>query len=75
MNQIHMFISKQFDSVSDTTKEELTGLAVSALKPELYRDGRWYADYVRLRMKAIKQTNYGFVRMEHEMELPRNNNK
>ena len=51
---IKMFISKPFEGVPGTTKEGLIAQAVSELKSVLYRDGRWYADYVRLRMKAIR---------------------
>lgn len=52
---IKMFISKPFEGIPDTTKKELITLAISELKAVLYRDGRWYADYVRLRMKAIRR--------------------
>lgn len=30
------------------------GALTKKLKNELYTDGDWYADYVRLRMKAVK---------------------
>ena len=52
---IHMFINKPFEGVPDSTKEEVIEMAVSELKPVLYQDDHWYADYVRLRMRAIKQ--------------------
>ena len=52
---IHMFINKPFEGVADSEKEELIEMAVSELKPVLYQDNHWYADYVRLRMRAIKQ--------------------
>lgn len=52
---IHMFISKPFDGIPDATKEVLIASTVSELKPVLYRDGHWQADYVRLRMRAIKR--------------------
>jgi len=28
---------------------------VASLRPQLLIDGKWHADYVRLRMKAIKE--------------------
>lgn len=36
-------------------REAMIDSAVERLKPELYRDGRWYADYMRLRMKAVRR--------------------
>lgn len=31
--------------------------------PRLFRDGRWYADYVRLRFLAVAETHIGFARV------------
>lgn len=37
-----------------TIRAAIVQQAVSELKDSLYQDRKWYADYVRLRMKAIK---------------------
>ena len=37
-----------------TIRAAIVQQAVSELKDSLYQDQKWYADYVRLRMKAIK---------------------
>ena len=34
---------------------EIVSEAVEALRPEMLHDNTWYADYVRLRMRAIKK--------------------
>ena len=50
-----MFISTPFYAVSEEAQREaIRNRAVELLKKDLYRDGKWYADYVRLRMRAIK---------------------
>ena len=52
---IRMFIRTPFTVVNDTNKEAaIISEAVENLRPDLYRDGRWYSDYVRLRMRAMK---------------------
>lgn len=52
---IRMFISTPFYAVSkEAQREAIRNRAVELLKKDLYRDGKWYADYVRLRMRAIK---------------------
>ena len=52
---IRMFISTPFYAVSEEAQREaIRNRAVELLKKDLYRDGKWYADYVRLRMRAIK---------------------
>ena len=47
-----MFVKTPFDGVDGV--EEIVSEAVEALRDELFQDGKWYADYVRLRMKAVK---------------------
>ena len=50
---VRMFIKTPFQTVPDPDEqEEIIDTAVDRLKKDLYRDGKWYADYVRLRMKA-----------------------
>lgn len=53
---INMFVKAPFAVVrGDEEKEQLIDEAVGRLRDELYREGKWYADYVRIRMKAIRQ--------------------
>ncbi|MEX6687698.1 class I SAM-dependent methyltransferase [Danxiaibacter flavus] len=51
---IHMFGSFFFKNISKERAATITDKAVELLRPTNLRDGIWYADYVRLRMKAIK---------------------
>lgn len=53
---IRMFVKRPFDGLDNALATELVSAAVDELRgdPELFRDGAWYADYVRLRMRAIK---------------------
>ena len=39
----------------DELKEEIICKTVRLLESELYQNGKWYADYVRLRCKSIKK--------------------
>lgn len=52
---IAMFLKAPFSVIGDgAQREALMTEAAERLRGQLYRDGRWYADYVRLRMKAVK---------------------
>lgn len=52
---IRMFVKDPFQAVSDESlKEQIIAEATDSLKDSLFRDGTWTADYVRLRMKAVK---------------------
>lgn len=52
---INMFVKTPFSVVRTAAeKEAIMAEAVDALREDLYRDGKWYADYVRIRMKAIR---------------------
>ena len=53
-NWIKMFVKTPFINVEKTTEIKIINAAISSLKPILFKDGKWYADYVRLRCKAIK---------------------
>lgn len=53
-NWINMFCAKAFENVDKATKNNIIKNAVELCKPFLYKDGTWYVDYVRLRMKAVK---------------------
>ena len=39
---------------NEDEKEAIIDKSVENLRDILYKDGNWYADYVRIRMKAIK---------------------
>lgn len=51
---IRTFQQKAFEGMSEVEREEIIREVAETTKPELFVDGVWYADYVRLRMKAIK---------------------
>ncbi len=51
---IDMFAGNAFEGMSSKLKREIELAAEERLRPALYRSGKWYADYVRLRMKAVK---------------------
>jgi trans-aconitate methyltransferase len=52
---IKMFASFFFKKISKEQSEQIISKAMDYLRPTNYRDGVWYADYVRLRIKAIKK--------------------
>ena len=51
---IEMFIIQFFQGVDKALKDEIIREVVEKLKPILYENGIWYADYVRIRLKAQK---------------------
>lgn len=51
---IEMFNQRPFEGVDKKEKEEIIQEAVESVRPLLYHNGKWYADYVRIRLKAIK---------------------
>ncbi len=52
---IYMFVKTPFSVVkTEQEKEQIIAQTVDRMRGELFRNGKWYADYVRLRMKAIK---------------------
>jgi trans-aconitate 2-methyltransferase len=53
-NWIKMFGSQFFSGLSEEQQIEVIRLVEDNLKPTLYRDGRWFADYRRIRVVAIK---------------------
>lgn len=52
---INMFVKNPFLEVDKSDKDAIIDAAVKQLSPDLYKDNTWYADYVRLRMKAVKK--------------------
>jgi trans-aconitate methyltransferase len=53
-NWIHQFKWYFFDSLPPARAEQALQETIELLKPALFRDGRWWADYRRLRIAAIK---------------------
>ena len=51
---IRMFVRTPFEGMDVGQEKAIIDEAVGLLRSELCRDGTWYADYVRLRGKAIK---------------------
>lgn len=51
---IRMFVKTPFQGLDPALEEEIIRSAVSSLKGALYHEGSWYADYVRLRCRAVK---------------------
>lgn len=49
-----MFVKAPFADVPADAAEDIKRAVVERLRPRLFHDGVWYADYVRLRMKAVK---------------------
>lgn len=53
---IGMFVKTPFSIVKEEAeKAAMTDRAVERLRGALYQNGTWYADYVRLRMRAVKK--------------------
>ena len=52
---INMFVKTPFLIVkTEQEKAEIVNKAVEALRNDLFIKGKWYADYVRIRMKAVR---------------------
>ena len=52
---ILLFLKEPFAVINDPEeKAQIIDEGVDSLKEELYKNGKWYADYVRLRMKAVR---------------------
>lgn len=52
---IEMFVKIPFSLIDKNTKTEIIAQAVQKLRNDLYKEEKWYADYVRLRVRAIKE--------------------
>jgi len=52
---IRMFVKKPFEGMDEGEKSIIVSRAEEMLKDTLCKDGVWYADYVRIRGKAIKE--------------------
>jgi trans-aconitate methyltransferase len=51
---IEMFANAYFEGISAGDRERLLRTIEERLRPDLYRDGFWFADYRRLRVEAIR---------------------
>lgn len=51
---IWMFIKTPFQGISAEMTGEMIREAVERLRPALYQNDKWYADYVRIRGKAVR---------------------
>lgn len=49
-----MFLKEPFQSLSKMLTDEIIAETAENLRPILYQNGVWIADYVRLRCKAVK---------------------
>ena len=57
---INMFVKTPFSVVkTEQEKAEIVDKAVEALQNDLFLNGKWYADYVRIRMKAVRLNEGG----------------
>jgi hypothetical protein len=54
INWIEMFAGSRFATLSTSTKTAMMQQIESKLRPTLYRDGYWWADYQRLQIVATK---------------------
>jgi trans-aconitate methyltransferase len=55
-NWLFTFTDNIIESLPANKREGVIADVERHLKPELFRDGNWYADYRRLRIVAVKQT-------------------
>ena len=53
---IRMFVTLPFEGHSDRQRAEIIREAVEDCRPSLFANGKWYVDYVRIRIKAIRVT-------------------
>ncbi|QNM06843.1 class I SAM-dependent methyltransferase [Qiania dongpingensis] len=51
---IRMFIKEPFSSLSPETSLDIIKEAAEETRPALFRGGIWHADYVRIRLKAVR---------------------
>lgn len=52
---INMFLKFELSKIADKeTRAEVIKSAIKSLRADLYAHGKWYADYVRIRMRAVK---------------------
>lgn len=54
-NWIRMFGKSYFEGLEDKEVNDILDEVESILRPSNYKDGKWYADYLRLRIQAVKE--------------------
>jgi trans-aconitate methyltransferase len=54
---LRMFGSSFFEGISEAEQTTIMEEVQEKLRPQLFRDGKWYADYKRLRVVAVKEDN------------------
>ena len=54
-NWLEMFANNVLDSVPPDKRSEVIRRAEGELRPTSYREGRWFADYKRIRVIAVKE--------------------
>lgn len=52
-----LFAGHFFEAVPDERQAAITRLVEERLRPQLFRDGAWFADYRRLRIVAVKRAH------------------
>ena len=55
VNWINMFAGTFLEELSESNKNQVINDVEKQLKPKLYQQGNWFADYRRIQVKAIKQ--------------------
>lgn len=59
-NWINMFVGSAFAGIDMNTKQKIISQTVELCRPKLYVNGKWYIDYVRIRMKATKVNSFNY---------------
>ncbi|MGM9970045.1 MAG: class I SAM-dependent methyltransferase [Anaeroplasma sp.] len=54
VNWINMFVTKPFEGMNEALKNDIIYTTQDNLKDELLIQGKWYIDYVRIRIRARK---------------------
>ena len=52
---IGMFGKAFFDGIPETEQQDIAAQVQEALRPQLFHDEHWFADYKRIRVVAIKE--------------------
>lgn len=52
---MEMFVAQSFEEFSPEEKAQMFDEVVEELRPVLWKPDGWYADYVRIRIKAVKE--------------------
>lgn len=54
VNWIRMFDKKPFEGIDEKTEASIIQEAEQSLQAKFFRDGNWFVDYVRIRIRARK---------------------